>query len=154
MNETGDATSMVGDAPTLKARRTFPGDPEQCREARLWVRAVMRPFPDAADAVEVVVSEFFGNAVRHTASGEPGGEVAVELTGGDGRPIRLTVVDQGGRSDRPATAARVLAPTLSRPDGRGLFLAAALSSEWGRSPLDGTGSMATWAEFPAERLHG
>ncbi|WP_026123278.1 ATP-binding protein [Nocardiopsis chromatogenes] len=152
MNETGDATSMVGDAPALQARRTFPGDPEQCREARLWVRAVMRPFPDTADAVEVVVSEFFGNAVRHTASGEPGGEVTVELSGGDGRPIRLSVVDQGSRSDRPATAARVLAPTLSRPDGRGLFLAAALSSEWGRAPVDGTGTMVTWAEFPADRV--
>ncbi|WP_017540973.1 ATP-binding protein [Nocardiopsis halophila] len=151
MNETGDAASMVGDPPALDARRTFPGVPEQCREARLWARSVMRPFPDAADAVEVVVSEFFGNAVRHTASGGPGGVVDVELTGGYGAPVRLTVVDQGACADRPATAARVLAPTLSRPDGRGLFLAAALSSEWGRAPHDGTGAMATWAEFPTER---
>ncbi|GAA1104042.1 hypothetical protein GCM10009605_44400 [Nocardiopsis composta] len=171
MNETEDAESGLRGIYTIDAYRTFPGEPDQCREARLWARHEMRPFPDIADAVELVVSEFFGNAIRHTASGEPGGEVFTSLVGLVGGPVHLEVTDQGPCSDRPRTAARVLTPDLTRPDGRGLFLAAALTREWGRIPAEGgpgylergftsifdvvgeedrveyDGPMVTWADF-------
>ncbi|WP_084469055.1 ATP-binding protein [Nocardiopsis trehalosi] len=163
---------------TLKAGRAFPGLAAECREARLWARGLLRPFPDAADAVELVLSEFFGNAITHTASGEPGGQVFTSLVGLVGGPLHLEVTDQGPRSDRPRTTARVLAPDLSRPDGRGLFLAAALTKEWGRLPAEGgpdyarrgytsifrtgvedpradyTGPMITWADFATVHNRG
>ncbi|MDT0301810.1 ATP-binding protein [Streptomonospora wellingtoniae] len=156
---------------TLQAFRTFPGTPDECREARLWARTRMRPFPDVADAVELVVSEFFGNAIRHSASGEPGGAVFISLVGLVSGALHLEVHDEGPRSDFPRTAARVVSPDLERSDGRGLFLAAALTKEWGRLPVQGgpgyaergytsifdavgehegaehTGPMITWADF-------
>ncbi|QBI56260.1 ATP-binding protein [Streptomonospora litoralis] len=134
-----DSTSATG-LYTLSAARTFPGLREQCREARMWARALLRPFPDAADAVELVFGEFFANAVTHTASGERDGEVFASLVGLVYGVIHLEVVDQGPRSDRPRTAARVLLPDPESTGGRGLFLAAALSKEWGRLPAeDGPG---------------
>ncbi|QBI56520.1 ATP-binding protein [Streptomonospora litoralis] len=156
---------------TLQAFRTFPGTPDECREARLWARVHMRPFPDVADAVELVVSEFFGNAIRHSASGESGGMVFVSLVGLVSGALHLEVHDDGPRTDAPRTAARVVTPDLERPDGRGLFLAAALTKEWGRLPGKGgpgyaergytsifdavceqddgeyCGPMVTWADF-------
>ncbi|MFC3998094.1 ATP-binding protein [Nocardiopsis sediminis] len=122
---------------TVKSGRAFPGVATECREARLWARDLLRPFPDVADAVELVVSEFFGNAIVHSASGEPGGEVFVSIVGLVGGPLHLEVIDQGPRRDRPRSTARVLSPDLRRRDGRGLFLAAALTKEWGRLPAEG-----------------
>ncbi|GAB3463514.1 hypothetical protein GCM10027570_50720 [Streptomonospora sediminis] len=122
---------------TLQACRDFAGTPGECREARLWARTHLRPFPDVADAAELVVSEFFGNAIRHSASGETGGMVFVSLVGLVSGTLHLEVHDDGPRSDLPRTAVRVAAPDLERPDGRGLFLAAALTKEWGRLPGKG-----------------
>ncbi|MFD0774623.1 ATP-binding protein [Streptomonospora algeriensis] len=156
---------------TLQAFRTFPGTPDECREARLWARMHMRPFCDVADSVELVVSEFFGNALRHSASGEPGGTVFISLVGLVSGALHLEVHDEGPRSDAPRTAARVVSPDLQRLDGRGLFIAAALTKEWGRLPATGgpgyaergytsifdtagehdgaeySGPMITWADF-------
>ncbi|GAA4895393.1 ATP-binding protein [Streptomonospora salina] len=156
---------------TLQAFRTFPGTPDECREARLWARTRMRPFPDVADAVELVVSEFFGNALKHSASGGRGGTVFISLVGLVSGALHLEVHDEGPLSDAPRTAARVVSPDLERPDGRGLFIAAALTKEWGRLPATGgpgyaergytsifdtggdpeaseyVGPMITWADF-------
>ncbi|WP_082126636.1 ATP-binding protein [Allosalinactinospora lopnorensis] len=142
---------------TLSAYRSFPGLAEQCREARIWVRALVRDFYDVADAVEVVASEFFSNALRHTASGRPEGEVDVGLVGLITGTIHLEVIDQG-----EATTTAELQPfDPLRPGGCGLVLAEALSCTWGRAPTDVdpcfgvrtpapdhyTGPMVTWAHF-------
>ncbi|TDQ52195.1 ATP-binding protein [Actinorugispora endophytica] len=144
---------------TLKESRTFPGLAEECAAARSWTRALVAPFHDVIEAVELVVSEFFSNALAHTASGQAGGEVFVSLVGLVYGTLHLEVVDQGPRTDRPRTAARVMLPDPGRPGGCGLFLTAALAREWGRTPADGsygifdrspddyTGPMVTWADF-------
>lgn len=167
-----DETSLY----TLTAGHTFPGRADQCREARIWARVRLRPFPDTADAVELVLSEFFSNAIRHSASGRPGGSVFVSLVGLVYGTIHLEVVDDGPLAARPKTVTRVMAPGADcRWDrGRGLFLAAALSKEWGRLPAEAPssslrddmsspasagfgsprpgdapfGPMVTWAAFP------
>ncbi|WP_082127030.1 ATP-binding protein [Allosalinactinospora lopnorensis] len=142
---------------TLSAYRSFPGLAEQCRQARVWVRALVRDFSDVADAVEVVASEFFSNALRHTASGGPEGEVDVCLVGLTTGVIHLEVIDQG---EATTTAERQPLDPL-RPGGCGLILAEALSCTWGRTPADTdprsgahtpapngyTGPMITWAHF-------
>ncbi|TDQ55113.1 ATP-binding protein [Actinorugispora endophytica] len=141
----------------LSDGRSFPGAAPQCREARWWTRALLRPFPDIADAVELVAGEFFANAVTHTRSGRPGGLVFVSLVALVGGVVHLEVVDQG----QARTEARVKPPDPDRPGGRGLFIADALSHAWGRVPAEGDplhgvfaavpdgydGPMVTWADF-------
>ncbi|GAB3210347.1 ATP-binding protein [Marinactinospora thermotolerans] len=143
----------------LAETRIFPGRPEQCREARLWIRGLVRPFGTVADAVELVTSEFFGNAIRHTASGDVGGEVTVVLAGLGRGVVYLEVADQGAGTG----PVRAQLPSPGRTGGRGLYLAEALSTAWGRHPADGSpgdpggtgvtgpsrgdAPMATWALF-------
>ena len=141
----------------LSAFRSFPGRAEKCRDARLWIRDLTRGFPDAADAVEVVVSELFGNAITHTASGRPGGRVEVSLVALASGSLHLEVTDQG----KAATRAVPMQPDPGRAGGCGLFLVEALAAEWGRlpaeadpcggvfaeTPHDYTGPMITWADF-------
>lgn len=141
----------------LSEYRSFSGVPEECREARLWTRALLREFSDVVDAAEVVASEFFSNAILHTASGRPGGQVFVSLVGLASGVIHLETVDQG----QAVTRAEPMEPDAARPGGCGLYLTAALSQSWGRVPADGdprygvfaiapdgyTGPMVTWADF-------
>ncbi|RCV57767.1 ATP-binding protein [Marinitenerispora sediminis] len=121
---------------TLKRARLFPGTRDQVREARWWARTHTRPFPDVVDRVELVISELFTNAVRHTASGEDGGTVLCTLVGLVYGTVHLEVLDLGPRSDRPKTVARIMMPDPERPGGCGLFLTAALTKEWGRIPAE------------------
>ncbi len=146
---------VVSQGTALRAYRTFPGVPDECREARLWLRALVRDFYDVADAVEVVASEFFSNALNHTVSGSADGEVDVGLVGLAAGVIRLEVVDQGRASTRAER--QPLDPT--RVGGCGLVLAEALSESWGRGPANADpgvhtpapdgyeGPMVTWAQF-------
>ncbi|WP_133741548.1 ATP-binding protein [Actinorugispora endophytica] len=146
----------------IRAARTFPGTADRCGEARAWIRGLLHPFPHARDAVELVASELFANAVRHTASGEPGGEIEVTLTlsGEDPETLRLEVVDQGPGNSVPKQAARAILPGADAQNGRGLFIASILSRAWGRFPADHRrsglerghpDSMVTWAEFCTHR---
>ncbi|GLU47157.1 ATP-binding protein [Nocardiopsis ansamitocini] len=151
----------------VRATRTFPGVPQECGAARAWAKTIVQAFPEISDAVELVTSELFANAVRHTASGIPGGEVEVAVTMTGDRPecIRLEVTDQGRRPDRPWSVPHARMPSEDSQGGRGLFIASALSREWGRFPVTGSGahhlpgqahdrpgSMITWAEFPVHQI--
>src|SRR5690606_40694501 len=55
MNEAEDAESGLRGIYTIDAYRTFPGEPDHCRAARLWARHGMRPVPGSADAGELGV---------------------------------------------------------------------------------------------------
>jgi serine/threonine-protein kinase RsbW len=108
--------------------RAFPGAPRQVRAARQFVASLLDGSPLRDDCV-VAVSELFTNAVRHTASGRPGGLVVVQvsrwLLG-----VRVAVTDQG--SPQPPVI-RNLGPRRPPADsGNGLYLVARLSArlEW------------------------
>jgi serine/threonine-protein kinase RsbW len=79
------------------------------------------PFRDDAT---VVLSELFTNALLHTASGQAGGLVIVQVTRWrDG--VRIAVTDQGSSAEpviRDSASARVPAES-----GHGLYLAAHLA---------------------------
>jgi len=151
------AVQMLEPVATVSGGLALSGRPEQCREARLWARSLLCPFPDVVDAVELVASEFFTNAIRYTASGRPGGCVGLTLVGLASEVVHLEVVDQGCAE---GTAA-VLPPALDRTHGRGLFLAEALAQAWGQVPTGGDprygpfaaapdghrGPLVTWADF-------
>ncbi|PJN41865.1 ATP-binding protein [Streptomyces sp. CB02959] len=112
-------------------------------EARRRVGALLREW-DAAqqvrDDVELVVTELFTNAVRHTDSEKVGCELAVV-----GAHIRIEITDEGG----PDLSAPHAQPgTLDQEGGRGLFLVGALSDSWGTRPDDGGRGQVVWADLP------
>jgi anti-sigma regulatory factor (Ser/Thr protein kinase) len=99
----------------------------------------------ACDDAQLLVSELFTNAVRHTASEKVGCELWLV-----GLRLCLEVTDQGGGGPR------LLQPHPGDPvdadgeSGRGLLLVSVLADDWGiRRSLDGGpgGGHAVWAEL-------
>ncbi len=146
----------------IQATRTFPGTAESCGQARSWIRSLILPYPEIRDSAELVISELFTNAIRHTASGDPGGTVRVTVrTEGDPPSLlRLEVTDEGRRNHVPRQVSRAMLPPEDAQSGRGLFITSVVSYAWGCFPADGDGprpaepvrehrdgAMTTWVEF-------
>jgi anti-sigma regulatory factor (Ser/Thr protein kinase) len=92
----------------------------------------------------LLVSEVFGNSVRHSGSGAPGETVTVAVMAGDG-VVRVEVTDRAG----PGTPE--LRPAIDDTEGgRGLQLVAGLAALWGWRRRGGR--MVTWFELRA-KLH-
>lgn len=104
-------------------RRSFPGLPEHVREAREFAAFLLADLPHVDDAV-LVVGEFAANALRHTASAQPGGRFLLEVRRwSDGAAVSLT--DQGSLKE----------PTVPELNdysecGRGLQTVRALADDW------------------------
>ncbi|WP_233221206.1 ATP-binding protein [Streptomyces carminius] len=117
-------------------------------EARRRVRARLTEWGIGAmvrDNAQLVVSELFTNAVRHTDSDKVDCELRFT-----GRRLRLEVTDRGAGPARPR--ARCAAGTVDAEgeSGRGLLLVGALVEEWGVRPGIGRGHM-VWAELRCAR---
>jgi anti-sigma regulatory factor (Ser/Thr protein kinase) len=59
------------------------------------VGGVLGPGHPCGDVAVLLVSELFGNSVRHSGSGAPGETVAVAVRAGDGM-VRVEVSDRSG----------------------------------------------------------
>ena len=104
---------------------TLAGRAERARAARAFVGAVLGPGHPCGDDAELLVSEIFGNSVRHSGSGAAGETVTVAVRVGDGM-VRVEVTDRAGPG-RPE-----LRPAgRDAEGGRGLQLVAALAARWG-----------------------
>jgi len=105
--------------------RAFAGLPESVAAARAWVSSFV-PRSPAADDVALMTSELMTNAVLHSASRLPGGQVTVSVQICDGT-VRVDVVDQGA-----------VPPdlTASRGLGLGLPLVAVLADVFGADGSD------------------
>ena len=103
-------------------RRTFPGLPEEIREARHWARGVLNASHHAEDAA-LIVAELGANAVLHTASGEIAGTFEVTLTV-CGASVTVAVSDHGCAKTIP----HVEHPTDDNTHGRGLGIVNALAA--------------------------
>lgn len=133
----GTVAEYPQDAFHLPALRT------SVPEARRRVGALLGAWGAAQqvrDDVELVVSELFTNAVRHTDSERVGCALALSSA-----HIRITVTDEGGRG---ASAPRVQPGSVDKEGGRGLFLVGALSASWGTQPDPGGRGRTVWAELP------
>jgi serine/threonine-protein kinase RsbW len=110
-------------APLLVWSRAFPAIPEQVREARRFLSAVLDGAAAADDAI-LCLSELVTNAIVHSRSREPDGyiSVGVHLLGGH---VRVEVSDQGGPWAQPAQA--------DEHNGRGLLIVDQLTRNWGRT---------------------
>jgi anti-sigma regulatory factor (Ser/Thr protein kinase) len=89
--------------------RAFAGCPESVSAARAWVAGFASG--SAADDVALLTSELVTNAVLHSKSRLPGGQVTVSVQTSDDM-MRVDVVDQGA-----------VPPDLTAPRGLGLGLA-------------------------------
>ncbi|GAA3795021.1 ATP-binding protein [Sphaerisporangium flaviroseum] len=127
-------------AVTRLVTATFPGTHDQAAQARAFVREVLghaRYHRIAGDA-ELLASELFTNAARHSRSRDTG-KVTIMVQAGD--VVRVEVVDDGSADRLP----RVMTPDPSSLGGRGLFLVRALSARFGvRKHEAGT---TTWFEL-------
>jgi anti-sigma regulatory factor (Ser/Thr protein kinase) len=115
--------------PQATRRRVWtvevPGVAESVPLLRMWVRTVLAGRLDLLQAVELIASEYGTNALWHSASGAPGGRIAVELSLGS-EHVRLAVLDDG-----PTSVLNESRPANLADHGRGLGLAAAYADEHG-----------------------
>ena len=117
---------------------TLAGLAERAGIARTFVGAVLAGYP-GVDVGVLLASELFGNSVRHSRSGAPGGTVTVTVVAESGL-VRVEVTDGGG----PGTP-RVRQAGRDEEGGRGLELVAALAAQWGW--LRRGGKTVTWFEL-------
>lgn len=91
------------------------------------------------DDLDLMVSEVATNAVRHSASGAPGGGVWVTVLLAACK-ARVEIQDDGGAETRPAIPERACGES-----GRGLMIVDALAHQWGT--WSGTeGRVTVWFE--------
>jgi anti-sigma regulatory factor (Ser/Thr protein kinase) len=103
----------------------FFGRPEQVRQARRFVGAVLEDLTCRESAL-LVVSELATNAVVHTDSGKPDGWFIVHVVVFVDR-VRLRVFDMGHPTNKPEL--KPLDPDAHT--GRGLAVVAGLALDWG-----------------------
>jgi serine/threonine-protein kinase RsbW len=123
--------------PLVVWSRGFPAVPEQVRDARQFLATILDGRSEADDAL-LCLSELVTNAIVHSKSGKPAGQIAVRAQL-HGSHLRVEVTDQGG----PWTA------HLSDPaglHGRGLVILSRLVDAWGRIGNPTTG-WTVWFEM-------
>jgi serine/threonine-protein kinase RsbW len=101
---------------------------------------------ESCEDAQLLVSELFTNAVRHTDSEKVSCELWVI-----GVRLRLEVTDEGGRCLR---GPQPRGADADGEGGRGLLLVSVLADEWGVRPevQQGRGrGHAVWAELPCAR---
>jgi anti-sigma regulatory factor (Ser/Thr protein kinase) len=104
---------------------TLAGRAERAWVARAFVSEVLGHGHPCGEDAALLVSEVFGNSVRHSGSGAAGETVTVALRAEDGA-VRVEVTDRAG----PGTPELRPAGRDSE-GGRGLQLVAALAARWG-----------------------
>lgn len=124
-------------------RKVFPGTADRVTDARRLAGLFLDDTPHADDAAWII-GELAANAVRHTASGAPGGRYVLELSRTP-RTARLAVYDLGG-GGRPTFAHPV--PRLALAEGGyGLRTIAHLANRAGIRGNPATGHV-VWADLP------
>jgi anti-sigma regulatory factor (Ser/Thr protein kinase) len=108
-----------------RARRIFPGRPDQVGPARRFVVAAVGRDTLAGELAALLTSEAVTNAVLHTASGGEGGSLTIEYVLADGT-LRVEVHDRGAPTEPRRRVHHVESVT-----GRGLDLFDALCARWG-----------------------
>jgi anti-sigma regulatory factor (Ser/Thr protein kinase) len=105
---------------------------EMSAVARRWVRVHAGRRSDENDTLALLTAELFANAVRHSRSGQPGGEVVVAVSK-TGMTTQVKVVDNGPRE--PGAGPRLRTVDVAAGDGElggfGLRLVNDMATRWG-----------------------
>ena len=108
--------------------RHFQGGADQVLEVQGWIKDLLPACAVRADVL-LVARELCTNAIRHSRSGEAGGQFSVDI---DWAPAltRVVIGDQGS-AGAPVMASR--SGTAARPgeSGRGLLLVNDVADDWG-----------------------
>ncbi|WP_197285687.1 ATP-binding protein [Nocardiopsis sp. NRRL B-16309] len=105
------------------------GLPEQSAVVRRHILSRVSWRQREAESLLLLASELFNNAITHTRSGDPGGDVTVAIIKIQ-RRVQIKVIDQGPRHQEIANPhVRPLQP--DRPGGLGLRLVATQANRWG-----------------------
>lgn len=133
-------------APGILVARTFPATPDQVGTARHWLEHTLTRTPgripdETTAAAVLLLSEAATNALRHTASGTPGGTFRVHVHA-DRHRLTVVVQDAGGTT-RPER----VTSSIEDDDGRGLALVDAFADTWEPLPT-GNGMVFTLALIP------
>jgi anti-sigma regulatory factor (Ser/Thr protein kinase) len=114
----------------------LPDNLEAPALARRWLLDGISAAPtDLVDTAALLVSELVTNAIRY---GQPAVTARMRNAGGT---IEVIVTDCG---DLMPTAPDGIRPDSHQLGGRGLFILAALASEWGMEPLSPGPGKAVW----------
>jgi anti-sigma regulatory factor (Ser/Thr protein kinase) len=140
-----DAPSLGRYGSSIAARLQdafhFPALNTSVAEARRRVVARLREWgidEVACDDAQLVVSELFTNAVRHTDSDKVSCQLRLS-----GAHLRIEVADQG----HTATEPRARCSGTDEESGRGLLLVDVLSKAWGVRPDDSGRGRVVWADL-------
>ncbi|MER6547995.1 ATP-binding protein [Streptomyces sp. NPDC001250] len=135
---------LASGAPLPDAAFDLPAEPTAVGTARRVVRELLTAWevPEGAlDDAVLVTSELVTNALVHTA-----GERIVCRLHDTADGIRIEVEDRDGGPAQPT----VRRPGPDDQHGRGLFLVAALSLDWGVTPIPGRAARVVWAELSTD----
>jgi len=134
----GKAGALMAGA-AVRESVTLAGRADRARVARAFVGGLLGSGHPCGDTAVLLVSELFGNSVRHSGSGDPGETVTVAVRTADST-VRVEVTDRGG------PGVPELGPAGRDADGgRGLQLVARLAARWGWRRR--SGRMVTWFEL-------
>ncbi|GAA4908252.1 ATP-binding protein [Streptomonospora salina] len=131
----------------------FGHERDQIKLARSWCWRTTGLAYDRAYPILLALSEIYTNAIKHTASGLPGGRVRIDITRLTGN-MRLAVTDQGLRPERPVTLPEPRPTCIEDIEeaGRGLSLVEAVSRRWGWEGNPGD-PLTVWALFDRNPSH-
>ena len=118
----------------------FPGTADQVCQARAFVRKALDDarYKSVIDDAELLTSELFTNATRHSRSRQTGSVTVIVLAD---ESVRVEVVDEGSAISVP----RVGSADTFALGGRGLLLVREISTRFGvRNDAGGT---AIWFEL-------
>jgi anti-sigma regulatory factor (Ser/Thr protein kinase) len=140
----------AGSASKVAMTLTLPGTAQSVRLSRKCAGLTlpcMGCLPSVVEDVETVLAELAGNAVTHTASGGPGGEISVEVWQEirHGRIVVSVAVHDQGSAGSPM----MRQVSESAESGRGLRVVAGLAQRWGYAELGTGGGRVVWAELDA-----
>ncbi|GGR52856.1 ATP-binding protein [Streptomyces netropsis] len=124
----------------------FPALNTSVAEARRRVLARLREWgidEVACDDAQLVVSELFTNAVRHTDSDKVSCQLRIS-----GARLRIEIADQGHTPTEP----RARCSGADEESGRGLLLVGAVSEAWGVRPDDSGRGRVVWADLSHRRI--
>ncbi len=124
--------------------RTYPGREEQVRHVRAALRPLLGDCPVADDAV-LAMSELAANAVRHSASREPGGTFTARLQHVPGECIAGEIEDGGSTWDGDLEG--------SARDASGLLVVLSLASACGVAAAGGRRVVWFRIQDPADGRH-
>ena len=125
-------------APGRQFGQVFTGRADQVRLVRAFVRRILVDCPVLNEAV-LICSELSSNAVRHSASGRPGGSFTVRAEVRDGEYVWIGVEDQGGRWTTGKH---------SEERGRGLVVVDKLAVDWDVQGDDTGRVICAWLGWP------